>query len=80
MILRVITDNASAAQGFRLGGMECTVAALPAELESALKTALADENTAAVFITRKLYDANAALIREAEAGVLLPVVVRIDDN
>ena len=80
MILRVITDNASAAQGFRLGGMESTVAALPAELESALKTALEDENTAAVFITRELYDANAELIKEAQAGVLLPVVVRIDDN
>ena len=78
MILRVITDNASAAQGFRLGGMDCTVAAGAAELESALKTALADENTAAVCITRELYDANASLIMEAESGILLPVVLRID--
>ncbi len=78
MILRVITDNASAAQGFRLGGMECTVVSGERELGSALGAALSDKNTAAVFITGKLYDANADLIAGMTAGVLLPVVYPVE--
>lgn len=76
----LISDNIDTQMGMRLAGIEGVVAHTVPEVETALDSAFADENIAAVLMTEKLIKLCSDKVYELKLTRSRPLIVEIPDR
>lgn len=80
MKFMLISDNHDTLVGMRLAGIEGVLAHDAREVESALQSAIADENTGIILITEKLVPLCPDTIYELKLSHKRPLIVEIPDR
>ncbi len=76
----LISDNADTLMGMRLAGIDGVLVLKPEDVISALDKAAADNNTAVIFVTKKLTDMCRDEISERKLTLRRPLIVEIPDR
>ncbi len=76
----LISDNIDTQMGMRLAGVEGVVVHTAEEVNSALDTAFADENTAVVLMTEKLVELCHERVYNLKLNCRRPLIVEIPDR
>ena len=76
----LISDNADTLMGMRLAGTDGVRAGKEDEVLAALDKAAADNNTAVIFVTKKLADMCRDEISERKLTLRRPLIVEIPDR
>ncbi len=76
----LISDNADTLMGMRLAGIDGVHAGGQNEVLEALDKAAADNNTAVIFVTKKLADMCRDEISERKLTLRRPLIVEIPDR
>ena len=76
----LISDNVDTQMGMRLAGVEGVVVHKHAEVIEALAQAAAQDDTAVIFVTKKLMDLCRAEISDMKLTLRKPLIVEIPDR
>ena len=76
----LISDNIDTATGLRLAGIDGVVVHEDYEVESALKTAMADESVGIILMTERLVSLCPDLVYDLKLNTVRPLIVEIPDR